>query len=331
MCIQWCCKHCPKKLTHRWAYEHCNEYFDTRSHHKDLAECPSGPELLRHAYHRHPYRGPQTCDRCRTLIRRDQKVAQLAKQRDNRAQGLRADWNGAKDLGEIYKPSQLPLEHGQLDAMKARWESFTATHRHLPSHELEREWARRFTASNLADIKTGVLPSRSENATIVGQRASPKHGDRFNTAVAGEVSGTPLQNIYPQSILSTREANGSLPQTAPPLIYHSNNSKIERVSNTLEALSSAKQLILSKQNIHPTASTDDQIPAPFKVALTRSADTQQQPLYKIRWEPTKDINSYTNIQHKSSRNTEYSTVNSNSIPTTLPSSSRSVPTRPWDL
>ena len=244
MCIHWCCKHCVTKLTHRWAYERCNEYFVARSRDENLVVCPNGPWLLRRAYHRHPYRGSQRCDQCKNASRKDKKLTQSARQKANVALGHRPDYNGAIYLGElkmretIHRNSRLLLEPGRLDAMKAKWESFNVTHRHLPSHELEREWTKRFTASKNVDLKVGVSPS------IVGLRMSPKHSDLVGRAIAGEASRSPHQLIHRQSILSTHEVIGGRLSQAIPLLIHCNHSSIIKwVNNTLEALSVAKQLI----------------------------------------------------------------------------------------
>ena len=337
MCLHWCCKHCFTKLTHRWAYERCNEYFVARSQDENLIACPNGPWLLRRAYHRHPYRGAQRCDQCKNASRKDKKLMQSARQKANVALGHRPDYNGAIYLGvleipeTIHRNSRLPLEPGRLDAMKAKWESFNVTHRHLPSHDLEREWTKRFTASKHVDLKAVMSPSIPKNPSIVGQRMSPKQGSQVSTAVEGEVTRDPHQCIYRQFISSTHEANGRrLPQAAPP--FNSNhNSILKRVNNTLKALSIAKQLILYQQNNDPTLLTNNRLFTSVEESPSRSRGNQQQLVYNIRPEPTNKSNSSTVLQNEPSRDSGRSEVSSSSTSTTLSSSSRPTRTRPWDL
>ena len=336
MCIHWCCKHCGTQLAHRWAYEHCNEYFVARSQDENLMACPNGPWLLRRAYHRHPYRGPQRCGQCKNASRKDKKLTQSARQKANVALGHRPDYNGAIYLGElkirktIPRNSQLPLEPGRLDAMKAKWESFNVTHKHLPSHELEREWTKRFTASKNVDPTVGGSPSMSKYASIFGQRTSLNQGEQISRAVAEEASRNPHQCIHRQSSPSIHEANVSLPQAAPSLTHCNHNSIIRRVNNTLQALSSAKQLILYKQDNDPTLFTKDRLIFPVEGAFSRSASNQQQP-YNTRSELTKKSNSATVLHNRPFRNSSRSEVSYSSSSTTISSSSQPIRTRPWDL
>ena len=255
MCIHWCCKHCFAKLNHPWAYERCNAYFNARAQDESLTACPNGAWLLRRAHHRHPHRGPQRCDECKKASRADKKISkrlmQSARSKVNKAQGRPFDYNGAIDLGELEIPetirrtSRLPLASEKLDAMKAEWERFNVTHRHLPSHELEREWTKRFTASTKVGLKPGVSPSDLQNASTVGQRIRPEQGDQVGTAAAGEGSQNSNQYIRRQSVSSTHEANGGhLPQAASRLVHCIYNSIMKPVNNILKALSIAKQLTL---------------------------------------------------------------------------------------
>ena len=191
--------------------------------------------------------------------------------------------------------------------MKAKWESFNLTHRHLPSDELEREWAKSFAASKDVDLKAELSRSVSKNASIFGQRTSPKPGEQASRAVAGEAFWNPYQGIHRRSISSIHEANGNLPQAAPPVVHCNRNSIFKRVNNPLEALSSEKQLILYRQNNHPTLHSDHR--------LFTSVE--------IRSEPTKEITS--------SRDYGGSKVSCTSSLTTLSSQSLSARTRPWDL
>ena len=334
MCIHWCCKHCSTLLTHRWAYERCNEYFAARSEDRNLITCPNGPWLVCRAHHRHPYRGPQRCDQCKIACRKDKKF-KMARQKANLALGHRHDYNGAINLGELEIPetmdrnSQLPLEPGRLDAMKANWETFNVTHRHLPSHELEREWTKRFAASKDVDLKAEVSPSVSEKSIIFGQRTSPKRDEQVSRAIAAEALRNPHQCIRRRSISSIHEANGSLPQAAHPSIHC--NSNIERVNNTLKTSSSAKQLIMYMQNNNPTLHADDRLSTPVEGAFSRSSLNLQRLSYNIRSEPSNQSNSSTVLQSERSRDFDRSDASSNLTSTTLSSSSRSARTRPWDL
>ena len=316
MCIHWCCKHCSTELYHRWAYERCNEYFVARSQDENLVACPNGPWLLRRAYHRHPFRGPQRCDPCKKACRKDKKVEQLARQKANMALGHRHDYNGARFLGELeirdttHARSQLPLEPRILDAMKAKWESFNATHGHLPSHELEREWTKTFTASTNVDLKAGVSPSMTKHASTTGQRISP---------------------VYRQISSSICEANRSLRQAAPALIHCNHNSIIKRVNNTLEALSIAKQLTPYKQNNDPTPFTVDRLFSPIEGASSRSPGDQQLLHHNNLSKRTCESNFSTVVQNEPFRESGHSEVSSSSTSATISSSSQPTRTRPWDL
>ena len=338
MCIHWCCKHCSAPLTHSWAYERCNDYFNARSQDRELVACPNGPWLLRNAYHRHPYRGPQKCEQCKFDSRKDKKRSQSAREKANLALGHRADYNGAIDLGElkmretIPENSQLPLEAEKLDAMNAKRESFNATHRHLTPHELEREWTKRFAASTNVGLASGGLPSMPEDAPIIRQWTGPKQGDQMSTATARATTRKPRQDKNRQSISNTQEANGgSLTWAASPHDYLDYKFNARRVSNALEALSCAKLLILYIQSKNSPLLTEDR---PFPLvegAPSRSRPDQQQLPHDIRSKPTKESNSSTVRQNEWSQYFDRSEASSNSTSNILASSSRPARTRPWDL
>ena len=322
MCIHWCCKHCSALLTHRWAYERCNEYFVARSLDQNLIACPNGPWLLRRACHRHPYRGDQTCDECKKARRKNKKLMQSARQKANKEMGHRPDYNGAVYLGELAIPEtihrdwQLPLEPGRLAAMKAKWENFTMTHRHLPSHELEREWTKRFRASNNADLKTKTSPLVSKNAPVLGQRTSLKHGDQVDSANAGEASRNP-QYIYRQSIPRVCEVNGGRASISARCNY---NSESKQVNNTLESLTSTKQLITYKQNNISTPFIDNRSFASIEGSSAPQVTT------------TSSFTSYCTVpQNEQSQGADRDGVQRNYTSTPLSSSSRPRRTRPWDL
>ena len=167
--------------------------------------------------------------------------------------------------------------------MKAKWESFNVIHRHLPSHELEREWTKRFTASQIVDLKVGVSPS------IVGLRMSPKHSDQVGRAVAGEASRSPHQRIHRQSILSTHEViGGRLSQAIPPLIHCNHSSIIKWVNNTLEALSIAKQLIpYSRTTTRLDLPTTDSLHQPKEHSHEARVTSSSSLIIFARSQPTK--------------------------------------------
>lgn len=176
MCIRWCCKNCTdeyNKLGHRWARERCNDYFIARSRNGNVTDCPNGPWELQRAFHRHPYRGAQRCDDCKKACRKDSKLLQSARQKANVALGERPEYTGALWLGELEVPDNFHdaahlLEPGKVDALKSNWESFSLANEHLPSHELERKWAGRFTAVNVG-VNGGVLAHPFKLASTFGQ------------------------------------------------------------------------------------------------------------------------------------------------------------------
>ena len=187
MCIQWCCKNCPSndtKLTHRWARERCNEFFIARSRNERLTTCPNGPWEFRRAYHRHPYRGAQVCERCKKTGRKDYKAIQSARQQANVALGERAGYTGTIYLGELDIPetfhdSPHAIEARKVDAMRSNWENFSLENGHLPAHELEREWASRFAAFDVGldtsawAQQASKLASTSERPMNEGIRIRP--------------------------------------------------------------------------------------------------------------------------------------------------------------
>ena len=198
MCIQWCCKNCGDGctiLTHRWAQERCNDYYIARSRNGNTTDCPKGPWELRRAFHRHPYRGAQRCDECKRGGRKNAKRVQSARQKANVALGERPEYRGALHLGELeipehfHKNAQHLLEPGKVDAMKSNWESFNSANGHLPSHELEREWAKRFTALKDVGVNAGVwVQPLKPNASSFRQGMTSEEGhDRGNAAFAGGV------------------------------------------------------------------------------------------------------------------------------------------------
>lgn len=175
-----------------WARERCNDFFIERSKNGNLTDCPNGPLELRRAFHRHPYRGAQKCDACKKASRKDSKVVQLARQKANVALGERPEYVGALFLGELEIPDEFHEAHllrrGEVDAMRSSWESFSLANGHLPSHELEREWATRFSAFNVG-LNAGVrTESSSKLAPTFGQRMSGEDDNRGMTAAADETS-----------------------------------------------------------------------------------------------------------------------------------------------
>lgn len=174
-----------------WARERCNDFFIERSKNRNLTDCPNGPLELRRAFHRHPYRGAQKCDACKKASRKDSKLVQSARQKANVALGERPEYVGALFLGELEIPDEFHEAHllrrGEVDAMRSSWESFSLANGHLPSHELEREWATRFSAFNVG-LNAGVRTQSSKLAPTFGERMSGEDDNRGVTAAADEPS-----------------------------------------------------------------------------------------------------------------------------------------------
>ena len=341
MCIRWCCKHCIDKLTkltHRWAYERCNEYFIARSKDENISSCPRGPWELRRAYHRHPYRGPQRCDQCKNASRKEKKRMQSARQKANVAMGHRPDYNGAIYLGELEiqestnRGSQPLLEPSKLDAMRMKWENFNVSHRHLPSHELEREWTKKFTAFKYVDPEAGTIPRPSKIASTVEQRVSHKDVCQATTALAGEKSrNPPHQQTYRHSTSKRHEPNGISPPTANVFIQCNPNSTTKRRASTLEAFSMTKQHERYKQNIDPAVDTKEPVFIPTKEIPLRITEHQQHFPYKFRLGVTHKGNYPTLVETNPSQDAERGGVHSTCTITAHSSSSQRTRTRPWDL
>ena len=218
MCIQWCCKNCPgrpTKLTHRWARERCNEYFIARSKNQDTASCPIGPWELRRAYHRHPYRGPQICDNCKGVSRKDKKLMQSARQRANVALGQRPEYNGAMELGELEIPETFHgnarglFGKGRVEDRIPNWESCSETNVRLPPLELNREWAHGFAAFNdVGSDGRGYARQPSKLASNFRKRMSGEDGDQVHTTLLGDASQDQHQlpyHLYPSSAYGRNE------------------------------------------------------------------------------------------------------------------------------
>ena len=248
MCIRWCCKSCPDnkvtRLNHRWARERCNDYFIVRSMNQSARDCPKGPAWeLRRAFHRHPYRGSQRCGNCIKIARQSFKCVQMARQKANAVIGELPDYAGALYLGELEIPDNFHdnAQHlldlpGKVDAMISNWESFNSENGHLPSYELEREWATRFTGFN-------GLPPLELASIFERQQIRGDDSDR-STVSAEEVCRSPHQQIFhhPESP-NTYQGNGISPSVLQHVRYDANSS-IKRANSTTvgqEASPSARQ------------------------------------------------------------------------------------------
>lgn len=216
MCIQWCCKLCTDKLTlltHDLALERCYEYCMARSQDLSLKDCPKGPPELRRAFHRHPARGAQRCNDCIMVVRKKNKLLQIAQQRANIALGKEPEYVGALDLGVLEIPedfnqyaAQQNLGPGRVDVINPNWESFSLANEHLSSHQLEREWAKRSAASdNLGPDNDGawgvrlLQPVASTFRQHAPQRMDEEDRTRVRTTLAGEVSEGLRQHIHQHS------------------------------------------------------------------------------------------------------------------------------------
>ena len=119
------------------------------------------------------------------------------------AHGERREYSGALYVGELVIPdgfqdTSQPLVRGQLDVAKSTWEDFALANKHLPSHELEREWANRFAGSSV-----GVgIPSMGNTSTVRQQINGEDPGSRMALAETNYRSPYPpvqhptIQNIY---------------------------------------------------------------------------------------------------------------------------------------
>ena len=182
MCIQWCCKNCLDKLTgltHQWAYERCNDFFIARSREDYLTECPNGPWQMRRAFHRHPYRGPQMCDSCRNVSRKEKKLLQSAREKANVALGHPPEYTGAIDLGELESPeifqedTQLPLEPGEVDSMKDKGESSSTFERNETPPQSARPFLQ-YSPESTTEVPNSTIAGR-ETSLITNQHIQRKH------------------------------------------------------------------------------------------------------------------------------------------------------------
>ena len=217
MCIQWCCKNCPgkpAKLTHRWARERCNEYFIARSQNLETAGCPVGPWELRRAYHRHPYRGPQICDDCRDIGRKDKKQVQLARHKANTALGLRPAYNGAMEVGELEIPDTFHgdpygvFEKGKVGDDLSGWEIFKGAKVHPPAHGFELDWADRSAAFNEGGPHgKGRTRQPSKLTSSFRKRGSGEKDDPVNTTLVGDGSRNQHQQSHHHTASSAHGQN----------------------------------------------------------------------------------------------------------------------------
>ena len=340
MCIQWCCKDCIDKittLTHRWARERCNEYFITRSQNPNTTACPNGPWQLRRAYHRHPYRGPQMCDDCKKAGRKEKKLIQSARQRANVALGQPPEYNEVMSLAELKNPGiyhrnmQLFLGPGKLDEMKAKWETFSAANGHLPSHELEREWAKRFAASNDVELKAGVCPEPLKFLSTVGQKLNEEVSGRASAAVAREVFRNPHQQIHRHFTSSTYERMETPSQSPHLFIRYNHDLAIKRPNTTQEASSIANQRVHYEYDISSATDTEKHNVVSVGEASYPTTCQPQLPYKLCSSRGDKGIRSNTFGEREAPRDPSCGEVRCNSISATRSSSSQPTRTRPWDL
>lgn len=341
MCIQWCCKDCLDKitiLTHRWARERCNEYFIARSQNLNTTACPIGPWQLRRAYHRHPYRGPQMCDDCKRVGRKEKKLIQSARQKANMALGQQPEYSGTSSLGDLKIPEsyhrsrQLLLEPGKLSVMKAKWEAFSAANRHLPSHEFEREWATRFAASNDIYFKGRVSPQPSKYTPTVGQRMNEEVTSRASTTIMGEVFRNPHQQIYRNLNACKYERNENPPRGPHVFIQYNPDSIIKWPNNTQEASPVVGQQAQYQQNISSAINTGNR-----SIAVEGAS-------YQTRCHPQNPYNICSGVNEQGNHTTTAGVEENEALQdldcgdihgyyssTTRSSSSHPTRTRPWDL
>lgn len=344
MCIQWCCKYCIDKitiLTHPWARDRCNEYFIARSKNQNTTACPVGPWQLRRAHHRHPYRGPQMCDDCKKAGRKEKKLIQSARQKANIVLDQQPEYNGTMSLGELNVPEsyhrnkQLLLEPGKLNAMKANWETFSVENGHLPSHEFEREWAKRFATSSDAYFNAEIPRQSSRYAPTVGERINKDVGSPPSTTIMGEASWNSHQQIYRHLNTSTYERNENPPRGPHVFIQYNPDSIIKWPNSVREVSPVADQHTRFQHDISPITNAGNRSIAPVK-------DTSHQ----TTWPSLLPYSICSGVNEKGSHTiTPTTTVEENetlqdpdrggiysySSSTTRSLSSHPTRTRPWDL
>ena len=342
MCIRWCCKNCPNKLTkltHRWAYERCNEYFIARSKNESITDCPNGPWGLRRAYHRHPYRGAQSCDDCKRTRRKDKKLGRAARH-TNDVMLRRQSESGAIYLGELEVPetfhrnAPLVLEPEKLDVMKSNWESFSTANGHLPSPELERVWAKTFAAFKHVDLDGGIPLPPLNFASPSGPEMSEEKSDRINSAITRANPQRSQQPTRRQSKSSTQERNITQCQGGQLFVPYNPHSILRRSSSTTAERGRANQGVQFNYKfiIDPGADTEKPSLATVQEASTPITHCHQLPCSTVHMDTNKKDDSFINVKGK--EETPYSDrgrIHDGSISTTRASSLQSTRTRPWDL
>ena len=341
MCIQWCCKHCPDnctKLTHKWARERCNDFYIARSLNENITDCPKGPWELRRAFHRHPYRGAQRCDACKKAGKNKSKLAQSARKKANAAIGEMPEYTGALFLGELEIPDTFQqnakrvLEPGKVDAMKLSWESFSLANGHLPSHELEREWAKRFTASSVVDLKAGgsvAQPYKSKLAFTLGRprMSEEDHHDRGKSAaLTGEVSQSPHQQIHHHGSESTAWKQNELSQGAHQHVQYNANSSTKRANSTTMEQEDSRSVHQHVQHKNSSSYT--------KTVKGASQNTHHHHQIYPNVNSETNKSSRTTVEEgkeAASRATHREMHHKSSLPTRSASSSQPTRARPWDL
>ena len=337
MCIQWCCKSCfdkLTKLTHLWARERCNDYFIARSQNENTTACPKGPWELRRAFHRYPYRGSQRCNECIRTGWKEKKLVKSTRQKANEALGQQPEYTESISLGELEVPetfgnnTQRLLEPGKVDAMKAKWESFSAANGHLPSDELEHEWATGFAGFNGVDLMAGVWPQTSGLSSTVGQRMSEEVDNQFNATLAGELSQNPHQQTYRHAASSTHERKETPYDSAHIFIQYDPNATIRRRNRTQGSSTVADSHV--QCNI-PETDTNRRNLTSAKETASHSYHHHHQLPYNIRPGTIDNRKHSTVIENKPSLHPDLGQIHCNPSSTMSPSSSQPTRTRPWDL
>lgn len=93
--------------------------------------------------------------------------------------------------------------------MKSNWESFSLANGHLPSHELEREWTKRFTALKKVGVDGGGWGQLSKNkASTFGERVVNGEGlTQGNKSLTEDVPRSLPQEIQQHSEPITYKRN----------------------------------------------------------------------------------------------------------------------------
>ncbi len=248
------------------------------------------------------------------------------------ALGEKPEYLGALYVGGLVFPEHL-FEAGKVDAMKSNWENFSLANGHLPSHELEREWTKRFTALKEVGVDGGGWGQTAKgNASTFGERvANGEDLTQGNKSFAEDLPRSLHQKVqqYPKAI--TYEGNEPSRSTHEHLPNHPHQI-IERPKSTT-VLQQASRSASQQAQYNVCSDTDDKIRTSIEQAASQNTHCDQ--IHDKISSGTKE-SSYTTVEEEKEapsrdphcKANSNANLNARSFSSSLSQSTRA---RPWDL